>query len=224
MKILLLILIFISFESFAGFVAGSKINQCDRADYISPSLCSEKEGEKCFKVPNDSGECGIFKLVDTYGGPRKSVDDCTSEANCKALLSQKVCLSSQAAFIDENYKFVYCMDKIGKEISIDDQLKTQKDSEKSQATAIANVRAQVKRLRECLAGVVDTLVIRNASKNLTETQVEQMVVKYQPIIDLLYAVSGATAKTKIIAVQPDSLITEADKTALVQEIDKCYSP
>lgn len=237
MKYLLLIIVLFSINSFAGFVAESKINQCDRIDYTSPSTCQESESESCYQVPNDSGECGIFKLQDILiddlsnpiWGSRSMVEPCIDENDCKARHEAKVCTDGRSSFYSIDDLEVWCNKIVGyqkivtgKEMVVDQTLKFQKDAEKAVAQAIANARSQVKALRECLAGVIDLLIIRNSTKNLTVEQVDQMVQTYQPIMALLQAVSGVTAKEKIQEVSADGvLVTENDKIALTQEIDKC---
>jgi hypothetical protein len=124
----LFLFIFVSIHSFAGFVAGSKINQCNRTDYISQSFCQESEEELCFKVPNDSGECGIFELKKLYAGPMVNEESCEGQEECQSLLSSKVCSVNHDSFINEDYSFVYCIEISGKELVIDEFLKLQKDT------------------------------------------------------------------------------------------------
>jgi hypothetical protein len=83
-------------------------------------------------------------------------------------------------------------------------------------------RAQARNLRECGYKVMDLLLVRNASKGLTTTQVKQIVSTYAPIQGLLQSGSLNSAKEEIQAVVADGvLVTEGDKTALVAEIDQC---
>jgi hypothetical protein len=148
MRFLTVFVLLISLNSFAGFVAGSKINQCTRSDYTSRSVCQESEQELCYKVPNDSGECGVFELKKFYSGPMVNEESCEGQVECLELLSGKVCSVNHDPFINEDYSLVYCIEISSRELVIDDFLKLQKDSSKlaaeSRAISVENKILEIK--------------------------------------------------------------------------------
>lgn len=222
MKTLFLILIFISFNSFAGYVSGLKANQCDRKDYVSASVCQELESESCYKVPGDSGECGIFKLKDIYGNVKFDEESCAGQSACESLLPEKVCGVGRYALIDEDYSEVYCVEVIGKELVIDQALKAVKDAQKLAKDQMDAALASARKIRDCGAGIIDLFLVRNAPKNLSIQQVEELSVTFAPIQNLLLNGSLVTAKTKILEAPVDGVkVTEADKAALAAAADKC---
>lgn len=222
MKMIFLFLILFSFNSFAGYVAGSKINVCDRTDYIDTVLCQESEGEACYKVPEDSGECGIFKLKDIYGTTKFDEESCSGKTVCELLLTEKVCGVGRWPLIDAEYTEVYCVEVVGKEMVIDVAVKTQKDAQKAQAKALEDAIQIAQNLRQCGERVVALMLVRNQPKNLTTAQVKSLVATYSPIKELLESGSLVSAKEEINAVAADGLlVTNGDKAALTAEINKC---
>jgi hypothetical protein len=176
MKFLFLVLCFLVFgcRAFAGFVAGSRINQCNRTDYISQSVCQESEEELCYKVPNDSGECGIFKLEKKYAGPSVNEESCSGQIECQELLSGKVCSVNHDPFINEGYSLVYCIEISGKELVIDEFLKLQKDT--SRLAAESHEIAKENKIFEIKQNIVS-----KGGQNLTA--VELKVFMSLPVTD-----------------------------------------
>lgn len=219
---LFLLLFLISFNCFAGFVAGSKINECSRTDYISPSACQETEGELCYKVPEDSGQCGIFKLKNTHSGPKVNEETCSGSEECQVLLSEKVCSVNHDAFIDENYTGVYCIEITGKELVVDSVLKAQADAAAYVKALDDAAEKNALARAECGRTVIARILIRNAPKGLSKPQVKSMSATFAFIQGLLLNGSLETAREEILAVQADGVVvTEADKVALVQKLDSC---
>lgn len=212
MKSIILFLSIISINSWAGYVAGSKINQCSRNDYFSDSDCIKIENEACYKVPNDSGECGIFKLVDMYGGPRKSVDECSGQSDCQEKLLEKSCLSSQGAFIDQDYTTVYCIDKVSKEIVIDQALKSQKDALKSASDQVEGLISNGKKAREACQRVLDLIGGFNLLPGRSSEQATEMVASFAQAKAYLQDGRPGAAKAAIQAIPVDGvLVTQAMK-------------
>lgn len=232
-------LLILPFIIAANWMPVSGIQSGKMEGYSLQSDCVAQKAEQCIDVGEEPAvvEEGFVSLEDVFEDDLSSpiweakseVEACEGEEDCRLKLVSKFCEQEKKSFISEDFTEVYCTQIVGynqkvgsKKLVINtagwNQLK-QERAQKAQAQAIKN---QVKSLRECLAGVIDTLVIRNASKGLTKPQVKQMVQAYQPIMALLQSASGATARDEILAVNADGLlVTEADKTALVLEIDKC---
>lgn len=217
-----LFLILFSVNAFAGFVAGSKINECNRVDYSDPATCQKEEKETCYQTPEGAAACGVYKLVDTYGGQFKDVEQCEDEADCQEKLNDKDCDNNQSAFMSGDKKTVYCIDKVGKTMSIDQTLKAQKDAANTQNAQYEGAISKALAAMNCGRRVIAVLLVRNASKNLSTGQVKQMVSTYDEPKTLLETGSLTSAKELILSLQVDgTLVTEADKTALAGEIDKC---
>jgi len=222
MKKLFIILLFVSFNSLAGYVAGSKANQCNRTDYSSISDCQQIENEACYKVPNDSGICGIYKLANTHSGPFVNEETCSGQADCQEVLADKVCSVNHDAFINQDYSAVYCIAISGKELVIDSGLKASYDAAKLAKSQMDAALASAKKLRECGEGIIDLFLVRNFSKNLSVQQVEELTVTFAPIQNLLLNGSLVTAKTKILEAPADGIkVTASDKIALAAGVDKC---
>lgn len=221
MKELFLVLVLASLDSFAGYVAESKINTCYRVDYSSPSDCTTKELEACYRLPDDSGSCGVYKFKDLYRGPRKSVDECLGIESCRLLLASKACLNNQSPFISDDYKFVYCMDKSGKEIAVDQDLKTRRDLEVLDSQLyekeIAEMEAEINKGKR----VVALFKVLNNKKNLTKSQRKQQLgnASIKAIMEALGAGSLPIAAELIQNYVPDGLlVTEQDKISLLKEL------
>jgi hypothetical protein len=91
--------------------------------------------------------------------------------------------------------------------------------------AEAQLQAAMEQARKSQACGKDTmayLLVRNAQKQLSTSQVKQLVETYSTIKSLLESGSLTTAKEEISAVTADGVIvTEADKVALNTFIDGC---
>lgn len=88
----------------------------------------------------------------------------------------------------------------------------------------ADVQAMVDASKaiECGLKVKSRMLVQNASKSLTDTQKINILSTYSTIDALLSAGSLVTARVEILAVTADGvMIVDADKTALVAELDGC---
>lgn len=96
--------------------------------------------------------------------------------------------------------------------------------EAAKSAKIAKEAAVVFALKamNCGKRTIATLLVQNASKGLTKRQIKQMNKAYRDIKELLETGSLDSAKEEIEAVVADgTLVTEADKTALIAELDSC---
>lgn len=233
-------LISISFTTMASnWMPVSKIESKSSQAYQLESEC-KKSGEQCLDIGDEPlvvtkgfftlSEVTEDDLSEPLWGSRSMIESCDGEDDCKIKAVEKNCADEREAFYNADYSETWCNKIVGymqkstgvKSILIDLQALVAYKTAANLKAIFAAQRSYVSKLRECLAGVIDLLVLRNSSKLLSTAQVEQMVQTYQPIMALLQAVSGVTAKEKILAVSADGvLITEGDKVALTQEIDKC---
>jgi len=92
------------------------------------------------------------------------------------------------------------------------------DTEDADVLAMVDANNAIK----CGLKVKSRMLVQNASKSLTDTQKINILSTYSTIDALLSAGSLATARVQILAVVADGvMIVEADKTALVAELDGC---
>lgn len=201
-----IILLLVSINSFAGYVAESKINLCSKTDYSSPSVCQELESETCFKVPDDSGECGIFKLKNTHSGPMVNEESCSGEQECQSLLSEKVCSVDHDAFINEDYTAVYCIQVSGKEMVVDSSLKTQRDAEKASIAQTEALIANGRKAREDCQKVLDLIGGFNLLPGRTSEQAGEMSVTFADAKAKLQDGRPTAAKAAIQAIPVDGVL------------------
>lgn len=226
------LLMIFSFQSWAGFISGSKINDCSRVDYISPNLCQEKEGEQCFKVPNDSGECGIFKIVDILQddlsnpvwATRSMVEPCSDETDCKARHEAKQCVDGRTSYYSIDDLQVWCNKIIGynkivtgKEIQIDEALKTQKDAQKAAKTQIEAVIAQGEKARKDCQRVLDLIGGFNLLSGASQGNIDSMVETFALAKQHLQDGRPGRAKEAIQAIPVDGVIVTEQMKGLALE-------
>jgi hypothetical protein len=95
-------------------------------------------------------------------------------------------------------------------------------SQKAAKAQLEAALAFAQSLRDCGGRVMDLMLVRNQPKGLTIPQVGALLATYAPIQLQLSSGSLQTAKAAISLVQADGIVvTEADKTALIGEIDFC---
>jgi len=87
----------------------------------------------------------------------------------------------------------------------------------------ANIRL-VKIKMECGRSVIALIVIRNVPKNLTRAQKKTMKESYRDAKEFLELGALTEAKEEIEIATPDgTIVTEADKTAIIVKIDECLA-
>jgi hypothetical protein len=218
---LFFLLLFFSVNTFAGYVAGSKINSCSRTDYSNPSVCSKNEKEDCYKVPDDSGECGVYKLKEIFGSIKHDEETCSGQSDCQDLLAEKVCGVGRYSLIDSSYSEVYCVEVLGKEIVVDEAAMAIKTSEK---IAIAQYEKDISDMeKEINKGkrVVALFKVLSNKKNLSKAQRKQLLgnPNIKAIMDALSVGSLPIAAELIQNFVPDGvLVTDDDKIALLKEL------
>lgn len=107
-----------------------------------------------------------------------------------------------------------------KELAIDESLKASHLSTLAAKSLSDSYLAKAISAIEEGKKVIALLAVRNVPKNLTTAQIAQINSIYAEIKTLLETGSLVTAKEKISEVTPDGvLVTEADKTALINELN-----
>lgn len=95
-------------------------------------------------------------------------------------------------------------------------------AQRTQENSLASAMAKAQRAMECGKSAQALLLVRNSLKNLTTAAVKALVAAYAPIKQLLDTGSLQSSIEEIQAVQADGvLITNDDKTALVNHINGC---
>lgn len=227
-----LILIISLLASWASFACQLSIPESYVPIFLNPPVsgayakCDLKPNEKCHCV--EAVNSHYAELVDNevvdYVAWRQ-VQSCVDQADCD---SKFVVLSCSEGVAIKNYEelSVYCAVNImkieGKKLVESASKKAAYQAAQAQKAALAAADALAAKAMECGKSVQRLLLIRNASKNLSTTQVKAMVSTYSPVKALLDTGSLNSAKEEIQAVVADGvLVTEADKVALVAHLDAC---
>jgi hypothetical protein len=215
----------------------SKILQASKEAYSLKQDCERISGEKCFDLGEypSSVYSEIDLEVDDTSKPNYSkneVQACADSAACDLIHSTKVCSDVQEYSI-KNYDLlqVYCSKflsydkKLIKSIALDAVKLSAYQAELATKATLQTKEAAIsyaQKLMACGNKVVAYMLVRNQPKALTTSQVDSLVQTYAPIKGLLETGSLTTAKEKIAAVVADGVVvTEADKAALIAEIDLC---
>lgn len=239
MKFIILIILFFSFQnvfSCQNFLPLSEVVKAVNLDAGAGSVtCEQLPQEQCLCYEGINWHTAeiVDNQVDDLTKPlysKNEVEECSGEADCQAKLSAKECAhQDETAFTDAEFTEVWCSRLTGYEQKIEGKKLQTSSSKLATYTATQEaakqkelgIQAAIKAMK-CGERVKALLVVRNASKGLTKPQIKQMNQAYAEIKDLLETGSLETAKDDMIAVEADgTLITEADKTALVAELDAC---
>lgn len=240
MKILLL-LSFLSFTTFAGnFVSPQIVDAVKPQAYELEAECERVEQEHCVDIANNP-----VKIYESYINPEddlnkpiyeapSNVTPCASAIACSDLLPN-LCASTHMAVYKalENGFEAYCTKISGyqkkdvKRIRISAAKDALWQAEKlilAQKAAFAAADAQAQKAMDCGKSTQRLLLIRNAQKSpaLTTTQIKALVALSAPMKSLLDTGSLNSAQEEIASFVADGVvITEADKTALIQHINGC---
>jgi hypothetical protein len=239
MKILFLLLL-VSFSAMASnWMPLSVIQSRGVSAFSLESDCS-KTGEQCFDVgvSPEAVKLGYYsienEMIDDHSAPiwgsRSMVEACSGESDCQAKALAKECTGGREPFYNAEYSETWCNKIVGyekiasgrKTFSIDQAaLQSYKNIEYSKAQLEAGIQ-MAQRLQNCGERVMALMLVRNQPKKLSTGQVKQLVAVYSNIKELLESGSLLSAKEEIQSVSADGvLVTENDKAALTQELDKC---
>jgi len=221
MKFLILLLVSLT-ASASNWMPLSKIQSQSLQAYQLEEDCT-KLGEQCLDV-GDEPEIvkeGFTSLQDNYS--KSEVESCLDEADCQSKHEAKICTDSGETSI-KNLELleVYCSKFLSKSLVKDNSGWSGFKAGKATEAQLEAGISLATNLRKCGERVMALMLVRNQPKGLTTTQVKQLVSAYASIKGLLESGSLASAKEEIQAVTADGvLVTNADKTALSAEIDKC---
>jgi len=170
---------------------------------------------KCHEVPSDfnmnyADLNSIYKV--------EAVETCLNEVDCNAKFELKTCaIGTKNKNLPELY--IYCSVE-EKELVVNQTLKTNYlNAQAAKALSDSYLNHAMNAINEGKK-VIAMLAVRNVPKNLTTAQIAQINSIYAEIKTLLETGSLVTAKEKISEVTPDgTLVTEADKIALINELN-----
>lgn len=235
----LILLLLLSLNSFAAnFVSPRIVDGVLPQAYELQKECERVEQVDCVDIANNP-----VKIYETYLNPE---DDLTkpvyaAASNVTPCASEQACLDLFATLcvepLEPYYQVIeggfqaYCTRIVGYEpkdvtrIRISEAKQTLYQAElvlKAQAAAFAAADAQASKAMECGNSAQRLLLIRNASKTLTTAQIKSLVAATASMKALLDTGSLNSAQEEIAAFTADGvIITEADKTALIQHINGC---
>jgi hypothetical protein len=216
----------------------------DNVVYVEKSFCESQTSLPCYDVAACPVEhCDLVDEI-VNGEPLYTVNNqqsCTldvptiegeenTKTDCQLKLEALSCDENFEAILREDLLEVRCTRLDGYEqintgrkvLAVNPSKKAAYEAQQAAKLQLETALAQARKLRECGNNVIDLLLVRNASKGLTTTQVKQIVSTYAPIQGLLQTGSLNSAKEEIQAVEADgTLVTNEDKAALTAEIDKC---
>lgn len=214
----------------------SKIKSGSIEAYSIKSACEKVSNETCYDLGAypSSVYSEIDIEVDDSTKPvysKNDVQSCQSDEQCNSFHVSKVCSNGESSILNLELMQVYCSkflsygQKTIKSIGLDQvKLAAYNLELQSKAAAAAKEAAigYAQKLMACGQRVIAYMLVRNQPKQLSTSQIDLLVQTYGPIKSLLETGSLTTAAEKIQAVSVDGVvITEADKTALVNEINSC---
>jgi hypothetical protein len=238
MKYLILtILLFTQIAHAENWLNHTKIKSGSIEAFSLKHDCERVSGEECFDlgIYPSSIHSEYDKEVDDYTRPTYFKADelsCSDEIDCSAKFLALTCTQNDYYKIKNlDLLQVYCVKLAGyekkfiKSIMLDTQkLQDYQAQEVIKAQAgqkESNVQTAIKKI-DCGKRVIALMVVRNVPKALSPTQIAQMNTVSAPIKGLLGTASLVTAKEFIMATVADGvLVTEADKTDLANETQKC---
>jgi hypothetical protein len=199
MKYLILsFLFFVNVAHSENWLNDTKILASSKEAYSLQSDCERISQEKCYDL-------GAYPSS-VYSRVQVQVDDISKPIFSGQEITGYEKKTIDSIAIDSSKLSLWKADQL--------TLAAAKDKESS-------IQAALERI-ECGKRVIALLVVRNSVKQLSTTQVASINNIYAPIKGLIDTGSLVTAKELMLSISPDgTLITEEDKSDLVNEITKC---
>jgi hypothetical protein len=236
-----LFLLLISFSTLAGnFVSPQIVDAVKPQAYELEAECERIEQEHCVDIANNP-----VKIYESYVNQEddllkpiyeaaSNVTPCASTIACSELLPNLCGPEYMAVYRALEVGFeAYCTKLLGyeqknvKRIRISAAKDALWQAEKliiAQKAAYSAADAQAQKAMDCGKSTQRLLLIRNAQKSpaLDTTQIKALVALSAPMKALLDTGSLVSAQEEIASFEADGVvITEADKTALIQHINGC---
>ncbi len=235
-KLILLLSIVMSVQSVACYISKADLLNCSMAaKKCSKKAECEKSKSDCIEFPSNF-ICGVFVEIDNIvnGTAIMSHNEdiaCAGVDSCTAVISANPCTDVTEDRITEagsEFTNTYCTKitgyeqiNLGKIIVEDATLKTAYDTAQATAKAMEDALQMAKERMAWGHDIIALLIVRNGMKGLDEAQIVQMNTDYANIKGLLETGSLVSARTAILAITADGVITtDADKVALVDKINQ----
>lgn len=236
MKKLIIALLFSLTAQASNFIPVSSVLNNTQAGYSLLADCQKASApdEVCADIadqPLKSYEIYNYQADDETKSiySKSSIEVCVDLDDCQLKIQAKICLNDESPIYTAELE-LYCTKLTGYQqktlksirqssVLLADYLaqKALKDAEEIQEQKL---QEKIK-LIDAGKRVVALLNLRNEPKNLTGEQIGQMVTTFASIKGLLETGSLKTAKFLIGQVVADgTIVTDADKTALIAELDK----
>lgn len=222
-----ILLLLLSLNAHAVFVAEGKINSCVRTFYTELSTCQSVEQQNCLEHPEGISECGIYKIEDILEddftmpiwGTRSMVESCATVEDCQQIHAAKVCVDGRTAFYSAEDLEVWCnkiigyeKKLVGKQMVIDQVLKAQKDQEAQTKAQIQALIVSGAKARTDCQRVLDLIAGFNLLPGRTSAQAGQMVTMFAEAKQHLQDGRPAAAKVAIQEIPVDGeLVTQEMK-------------
>lgn len=205
--------------------------------FLNQSKCEKHYSETCVPMPpryNPSYHKVDDEMIDDHSKPnwgtRSMVEACVGEDDCRDKATAKSCTGDRKPYYNAEYSEVWCNEILsyakkasGRKIVVEDEAKktsyqTQEATKKADQAAMAIASQAL----ECGKKVISRMLLQNKPKNLSKAQVRNLVKTYKDIKNLLDTGSLESAREDILAVAiNEPIVTQADKDALVAELDSC---
>lgn len=199
-------------------------------------VCKDLPSEQCmcFDNVNLRHVDIVDEMIPDESKPTYSKNDievCVDQSDCESKNASKTCTDSQeTVYMAQDFSEIYCSKLTGYEQKVSGRkvflinLAKKAAADAADAAQLAKDSAMIaaRKARNCGETVIDALLVQNASKSLSTAQIKSINTTYASIKDLLETGSLASAREEIQAVTPDGvLVVEADKTALIAQLDSC---
>jgi hypothetical protein len=225
MKNLFILTLFLTSDLFAaGYFPVGKENAI--TVYKDKAFCESSESQSCYDIsvcPTDYCDLEDNEVLDYVA--KLEVESCSSIEDCDAKLLGKSCSVGTAI---KNYDLleVYCANEVmkidGKKIVENAAKKAAYEAAQAAKAAQEAAMEIASKSQECGKTTLALMLVRNASKGLSNAQKVQLVESTDMISKLLQLGSLDAAKGLIQSATADgTIITEGDKTALAAHIDGC---
>ena len=234
MKYLVLLFLFLSTPVLANYIKQSDVGVCGP---VKVFLTARDCGSNCIKINRDY-HCKYSTMADHMvndearpnWATRSMVETCADEDDCKLKAKKKECLDGRWPIYNAEFTEVWC-NKIlsyeqkpsGSKIIVNDEAK--KATHKAEVAAKKADQAAMaiaSKALSCGKKVISRMLLQNKPKSLSKAQVRNLVKTYADIKNLLETGSLESARDDILAVAVNEpIVTQADKDALVAELDSC---
>jgi hypothetical protein len=205
--------------------------------FLSQKKCQKHFSEKCVEMPfkyNPSYHKLKDELIDDFSNPewgtRSMVEPCSGESDCREKATSKSCAGNRKPYYNAEYSETCCNEILsyakkpsGRKIVVEDEAKkTSYEAIEAAKKMDKMAMAIASKALDCGKKVISRMLLQNKPKNLKKAQVRNLVKTYKDIKNLLDTGSLESAREDILAVAiNEPIVTQADKDALVAELDKC---